>query len=374
MRLALWLKLTLAFAAIAILGVVVAAFLIDRATATEFARYLRHSWGMGQMMGSGMGAMMGAAEQDFLNSVRNALWIAGGVAVALAAIVAIFLSRQVTAPLRRLSAAARQVAQGDLSSRVTASSGDEVGSLATTFNSMVESLQHGQEMRRNLMADLAHEMSTPLAVMQSNLEAMLDGLVEPSQSNISSLHEEAMLLSRLVKDLRTLSLAESGRLELHLAPSDLGAVVTSVVTATEAEAKRKDISLSLQVTPGLPQAMMDSNRVSQVVVNLLANALRYTSEGGSVRVNVGHHTTGGTGNAGLLVSVADTGQGIAKEDLSRIFDRYYQGSQSRDRRAGGSGIGLAVVKELVEAHKGRVWVESVPGKGSTFFFTLPAAP
>lgn len=365
-------KLTIAFAATAVMGIVLAALLVDRATAAAFDRYLQRAADAGHMM-RGMAAMMGIPERGFLQAVRIALATAGIAAVGLSVLVAIFLSRHITAPLRRLSAAAGRVARGDLSCRVPVDSDDEVGTLTGTFNGMVDSLKRNQEARRNLMSDLAHEMSNPLSVMQSNLEAMLDGVVEPSQSNISSLHEETLLLSRLVRDLRTLSQAESGRLALSPAPSNLGNVVKSVAQATEPEARHRNISLAVDVAPGLPQAVIDPDRISQVVGNLLSNALRYTSEGGNVKIGVSPYGANGNGASGIMVSVADTGQGIPEKDLPRIFDRYFRGSQSKDGRAG-SGIGLAVVKELVEAHRGRVWVESQQGKGSTFFFTVPSAP
>ena len=367
----LWLKLALAFAATTLLGVLVAALLIQKSTSVEFGRYLEHFGGMEGMMDGGMSTMMGAPETAFLSSVRNSLWIAGGLAIALAAALAVILSRQITAPLRRLSAAAGRVARGDLTCRLPSNSNDEVGALTNTFNRMVESLDMNQESRRKLMADLAHEMSTPLAVMQSNLEGMLDGVVETSPANVASLHEEALLLSRLVKDLRTLSQAEAGKLNLSPAPGDLVGLVSSVVRATEPEAMRKHVVLEFRSEPDLPKAMMDSDRVSQVLANLLSNALRYTSDGDSIEVAVARHSGNGNAGPGLLVSVADTGQGISEQDVPHIFDRYYQGAQPREKRAGGSGIGLAVVKELVEAHKGKVWLNSAPGEGSTFFFTLP---
>jgi signal transduction histidine kinase len=170
--------------------------------------------------------------------------------------------------------------------------------------------------------------------------------------------------------LRTLSQAESGRLGLAPAPSNLGALLSSIVNGTEAEARRRGVSLSFTEEQGLPPALMDRDRVSQIVENLLGNALRYTSAGGAVSVDLSRNEDKETGRS-LLVSVADTGQGISADDLPYIFNRYYRGNQPAERRAGGSGIGLAVVKELVEAHKGRVWVDSTQGKGSSFHFTLP---
>jgi two-component system sensor histidine kinase BaeS len=320
----LWLKMAVVTAATAVVGVLVATLLIRNSTNADFGSYLEHIGRMNQMMGGNAGnagGMMGAPETEFLNSVHSSLWIAGGIAVAIAAIIALVFSRQITAPLRRLSLAASRVARGDLAYRVTPGSTDEVGTLTNTFNSMVESLEKNQDMRRKLMGDLAHEMGTPLAVIQSNLEGILDGVVEPSSSNISSLHQEAMLLSRLVKDLRTLSQVEAGKLNLSPAPGNIGALVSSIVTAADSEARRKNVALSLNIPPDLPRAMMDRDRVSQVVVNLLSNALRYTSEGDSIKVAVATKKGNGQQDQYLLVSVSDTGQGISEEELPHIFDR-----------------------------------------------------
>jgi signal transduction histidine kinase len=364
----LWLKMAAVSAATAVIGVLAAALLIRNATTNQFGSYLEHIGRMNGMMGGGFGGMMGAPETTFLASINTSLWMAGAIAVAIAAVVGIVFSRQITAPLRRLSAAVGKVARGDTSCRLPSASADEVGALTTNFNCMVESLDRNQDARRKLMGDLAHEMGTPLSVIQSNLEGILDGVVEASPEKMSTLHQEAMLLSRLVKDLRTLSQAEAGRLSLAPAPGDLGKLVSSIVTANDPEAARKGVSLSVGIEPGLPSAMMDEDRISQVVANLLSNALRYTPSGGKVVVSVSRD------DGALSVSVADTGQGIPEADLPHIFDRYYRGPEPKEKRAGGSGIGLAVVKELVEAHGGRVWARSTPGQGSTFFFTLPTAP
>ena len=361
-------------AATAVIGIIVAAVLIHNAATTDFGQYLQQVAGMGRMMGGGAGNMMGVNETAYLNSISKSLWTAGIIAVVLAVLTAIYFSRRITSPLRRLSAAAGKVAQGDLSCRVQSGSSDEVGVLSNTFNCMVDSLNENQTARRKLMGDLAHEMSTPLSVIQSNLEGMLDGVVDASPETISSLHHESLVLSRLVKDLRTLSQVEAGRLNLLPAPANLGELASSIVTASEPEAKRKRISLSLEIQPNLPEVLMDPDRISQVITNLLSNSLQYSSEGDAIRISVTENKAGNPENRSLLVTVGDSGQGIAEEDLPHIFDRYYRGVQSKEKRAGGSGIGLTVVKELVEAHRGKVWVESVQGKGSKFFFTLPLPP
>jgi signal transduction histidine kinase len=369
----LWLKIAGVAALTAIAGIVVAALLIHNSTANDFNQYLRHISGMQGMMGGQGPNMMGVNETAYLDSVNRALWVAAVAAVALAALIAVLFSRQITAPLRRLSQAAGKVAQGDLTCRVGGGqSGDEVGALSQTFNCMVDSLAENQEARRKLIGDLAHEMGTPLAVIQSNLEGMLDGVVPPSRESISSLHQESLVLSRLVRDLRTLSQAEAGRLNLQIAPLDLGALASSIVTATQTDAERRGISLSQQIEANLPRASGDPDRVRQMISNLLSNALRYSSRGDSVRVQVSSRAAAEGATRELLVAVVDTGQGISREDLPHIFDRYYRGTQAKEKRVGGSGIGLTVVKELIDAHKGKIWVASEEGKGSTFYFTLPA--
>ncbi len=366
----LWIKFAFLCAGIAAIGIILAAILVRQATSNDFSHYLRNARGQGQggMMGGGVGAMMGVPETQFLSSVTSSLWIAGIVAVVAAAIIAVIFSRQITAPVIRLSKAASGVKRGDLSQRVKETSGDEVGSLSRDFNSMVDSLEVNRDSRRKLMADVAHEMGTPLAVLQSNLEGMQDGLVEPSPNNIASLHQETLLLRRLVRDLRVLSEADSGRLNLSSSDEDVSALVQAAVTAMEPEAKRLGIGLSFLPPAAPAKANVDSDRISQVATNLLSNSLRYTPEGGQIRVSVS--TVRESGHGRVKVSVQDTGQGISKEDLPHIFDRFYRG-RNHTKRADGSGIGLAVVKELVEAHEGRVWVESQEGEGSTFHFTVP---
>ena len=367
----LWIKFASVSIATATISVLIAALLIHKSTATDFEQYLRIIRGMGSMMGGSQNVMMGPSENAFLGSIGNSLWIAGIIAVTVSIIIAVIFSRQVIAPLNRLSAVASSVNQGDLSRRINSNSNDEVGVLTNTFNSMVESLDKNQKTRRKFMTDLAHEMGTPLSIIQSNLEGIQDGVVEASPENISSIHQEVLLLSRLVRDLRTLSQAESSGLKLSLTPVDVGVLVSSIVNATEPETKRKEVSLKVQIEPGLPLGMMDKDRISQILVNLLSNALHYTSQGDSIGVSVALNKQTDKAGKSLMVSVSDTGQGISKEDLPYIFNHYYRGTQPREKRADGSGIGLAVVKELVEAHRGKVWVDSVQGKGSIFYFTLP---
>jgi signal transduction histidine kinase len=237
--------------------------------------------------------------------------------------------------------------------------------LGQSFNSMAATLQRQEEERRSMLADIAHELRTPLSVLRGNLEAMLDGLLEPRHEQLSVLHEQSVALSRLIDDLRTLSLAAEGHLELHRQPTDVAELARRVVGEMEAGAKEREIALSVEAPESLPRPALDSDRIGQVLRNLIDNALRYTPASGRVRVTVRPQAEG------VTVTVSDTGAGIAREDLPHVFDRFYRADGSRTRATGGSGLGLAIVKQLVEAHGGEVRAESDPGRGSVFSFALP---
>jgi signal transduction histidine kinase len=252
--------------------------------------------------------------------------------------------------------------------------------------------------RRQLVADIAHELRTPLSVIQANLEAMQDGVLPVDAEQIASLREETLLLSRLVADLRLLSLAEAGQLKLDLAAADLGDLVQRAVDRLRPEAEARGIALVAEVAAGLSPVPVDASRFNQIVGNLVDNALRYTPRGGRIVVATGlvNPSTGGLRLQGAFgpaapegsqapaptpaVTVTDTGSGIAPEDLPHVFDRFYRADKSRSRAGGGSGLGLAIVKQLVEAHGGRVWAESPvhlaagdKGCGTRISFTLPTA-
>lgn len=373
----LGIKLSLAFFGVAVVAVALVAYLMNNFTSNQFLSYLGHSQAMQQMMGSGgmmgggLGGMMapfGRAEQEFLEAINRSLWLAGLIAGAAAVLIGLVITRQIVSPLQRLTSAAHRIAAGDLSQRVSVESKDETGELAASFNTMAEALSKNEELRRNMVADIAHELRTPLAVLQGNLEAMRDGVISPTSQQLDSLHHEAQSLSRLVDDLGTLSLVEAGQLKLRLEAAGISEIIRRVSTGMEAQAKQSGISLEVSLADNLPIAMADTDRIAQVLRNLLSNALRHTPAGGSIRVTAQPSPQSGKD---ILVSVADTGQGIPAQDLPYIFERFYRVDRSRTRSTGGAGIGLTIVKQLVEAHGGRVWVESTPGKGSAFFFTLP---
>jgi signal transduction histidine kinase len=227
---------------------------------------------------------------------------------------------------------------------------------------MARSLAQQETLRRNLMADIAHELRTPLTVIRSDLEALLDGVYEPTPEALASVQEETLLLARLVDDLRSLAQAEAGQLRLEREPLELAELLRGVAASFDLPARSQGQELRLELDPDLPVVEADPVRVRQVAANLVSNALRHAPEAGCVTVRAEALP------AEVRVSVADDGLGIAEEDVSRIFDRFWRGPQPR---AQGSGLGLTIARELVRAHGGRIWVESEPGQGSTFFFTLP---
>ncbi|NPV09961.1 MAG: HAMP domain-containing protein [Anaerolineae bacterium] len=309
----------------------------------------------------------GNRESSFLTSVNRSLLVSVAVTGSAAVLLALGLSRRILRPVEALTQAARAVGEGDLSRRVAVTSDDEIGELARAFNSMAESLARLEQARRNLVTDVAHELRTPLSNLRAYLEGMCDGVIEPSPEAIVSIHEEALLLSKLVDDLQELSLAEAGAMKLYRRPLALPETVSKALAAFREQAATKGISLATDLPPNLPLVNADPDRVGQVLRNLLSNAVAHTPGGGHVSLIA---RVSGTE---VQVTVQDDGVGIPEEHLPHIFDRFYRADDSRTRTTGGSGLGLAIVQQLVQAHGGRVWVESTEGEGSLFHFTLPVA-
>jgi len=265
-----------------------------------------------------------------------------------------------------LTAAARRMGAGDLSQRVRVSSTDEIGELARAFNAMAEAVERNEALRRNLVSDVAHELRTPLTNLRGQIEALEDGLLAPSADTLRSLHEEILILSRLVNDLQDLALAEAGQLPLHRGRLVLSEAVEGALASIRAGAAERGILLHAEAGPELA-VDADRERLGQVLRNLLANALTHTPDGGRIEV------TARAENGSVSIRVQDTGVGISAEQLPRVFDRFYRADSSRARASGGAGLGLAIVKQLVIAHGGTIGVESEPGRGAAFTFTIPRA-
>jgi signal transduction histidine kinase len=305
-------------------------------------------------------------EQDFLDQLQHTLLIAALVAAGLGIAIGLVISRTVSRPLAQLARAARAFAAHNWDQRVQVGGTEEVAEVSFAFNDMADSLQQAETLRRNLMADVAHELRTPLTVLQGNLRAMLDGVYPLERSEIATLYDETRLLNRLVDDLRELALAEAGQLKLNRQSIDLAAIIGSTVSNFMPVAEERDLTLNTELDRATA-VHADPDRVAQVLRNLIANALWHTPPQGKITVETK------VIDRMVRVCVADTGEGIAAEDLSHVFDRFYRSDKSRTRHTGGSGLGLAIAKSLVEAMSGQIGVESKLGQGSHFWFTLPLA-
>jgi len=317
-----------------------------------------------------------AAGEDFFADVADSVRVAVLVVTAAALVTGAVLVVQIARPIQSLIKGARHVAAGDLSYRTAVKTKSELGDLAESFNVMASSLERAEQSRRRLNADIAHELRTPVTIIEGTVDGILDGVFDADREHLASIKEQTALLTRLTHDLRDLSLAESGQLTLDLAPSDITDLLRRKLSQVEVRAREKDISLELNAPDGLPHVAIDSMRIEQVVANLVDNAIRHTSAGGTVRVSA-EEAPGGAGGPdqqhSVVLSVSDTGKGIAAEHLPHIFDRFYRVDASRSKDEGGAGLGLAIVKQIVVAHGGRAWAESEPGTGSTFFVSLPVA-
>src|SRR2546423_8619234 len=271
--------------------------------------------------------------------------------------------RRLAAPVGDVIEAVGRVADGDLTTRVRERGARDARALARAFNAMTSRLEAGEEQRRRLLADVSHELRTPLSVVQGNLEALVDGVHPADEAHLAAILDETKVLSRLVEDLRTLSLAESGALALHREAIDVGAVVRETVESFASQAEPAGVVIDAQVATGLPQVDADPVRAREILANLVANALRYTPRGGHVSVSA--HAE----EPAVVFDVRDTGAGIAPEMLGRIFERFYKSAESR-----GAGLGLAIAKQLVEAHGGEISGTRGVGPGNGIRLTLPGQP
>jgi len=322
--------------------------------------------------------LLGAIERAYLKRLNQALLLAAVLVGTVALVFGAMVAQRVTKPVRELASAATQLASegaGDpaqcLYKPLPVRSGDELGEMSAAFNTMVSRLEEQSRLRRQMVADIAHELRTPLSVMQLELEALEDGLQSPVDAT-AGLRGEIDLLTQLVEDLALLARTDAGEQPLNLALTNVGELARETVARWQGRATAQGLTLRTTIPPNLPHARIDSLRVTRVLTNLLDNALRHTPEGGEVAVAVGMAAQPDA----LRVSVRDTGQGIPPDELENIFKRFYRLDPARRRASGGRGLGLAIARQIVELHGGRIWAESsgIPGKGTTIRFTLPLQP
>ena len=323
--------------------------------------------------GEEVGTVMITINQDYLNAeARRYLAIIlvprlfqGLITAVIAMVLGVWLSRRITSPVINLTEATQAIVQSGETQLLPVISSDELGQMSASFNKMMTSLKTQRELRKRLIDDVAHELNTPLSVIRLEAKGMLDG-IKPPEEAADQIMGEVDLLSNLVYDLNWLAETDSGFLRLEMDSYNLSQFLTTEIERWQIVAQASEIDLELQSIPSeIPLIQMDKTRISQALGNLIENALRHTPARGKVAIHCNYD------QENVIVSVCDTGVGIESEDLSFVFERFYRTDLSRQRISGGRGLGLSIVKQIAEAHQGRVWVESEPGKGSCFSFSLP---
>lgn len=365
MRRSLLIQAFVAMLVAALLSVGIAG-LVTRATSDNaFGSYLQTLPQPMQGRGMGRQMMLGGAEQTFLAAVDRGILTGILLAIGLAAAAALVVAYYLTRPLERLTVAAQTLAEGDLTHRVDVGGPQEVRRLGEAFNDMADSLVESEELRRRLVADVAHELRNPIASLRAQVEGMAEGVLPADNRRIESLADDTRHLSRLVEDLQELSAADAGQLRYELQPLDLAALMCEETSRAQTRAT-EGVTVTCDTTAKVEVAA-DEGRISQVLRNLLDNALRHT-EAGSITASC--HVAGDSAR----VEVRDTGEGISEADLPYIFERFYRADAARARDTGGSGVGLAVSRRIVEDHGGRVFAMNAEGGGAIVGFTLPLGP
>lgn len=358
-------KLFFSYLIVISVGVVSLFFAAQLSAPSALARHAERMRQMLNMM-EGSQVLVEDLNESFAMAVNQILLIAAAAALLAAVIVSTFVTRRLVRPIQRMRDASRRIAAGEYDERVEEPSEDELGALARSFNQMAQTLEETEERRRKLVGDVAHELRTPLANIRSVMEGLMDGVLPPDPSTFHQVEREVTRLQRLVQDLEALSRAEAGQMLLEREVVDPSRFIEDAATRLRSQYEDKGVELVIRLPEQRPAVSADKWRMTQVMLNLLGNALQYTPQGGQVTVTVERDQDQ------IIVRVADTGIGMAPEHLPHVFERFYRVDKSRSRTGGGSGIGLTIARHLVEAHGGQLWAESAgPGQGSTFTFTLP---
>ncbi len=324
----------------------------------------------------------GELVKQAIGAFTISLFLSTAVSVIASGAASLFVARRIVEPLQRMIETSRGIAAGHYHDRVVISDDYEISNLAVSLNSMAATLEHTEQQRQELIGNVAHELRTPLTTIKGYMEGLIDGIVPADDATFELIREEADRLSRLVHDLQDLSRLEESGAALHIRPALVGDIVGGMVQKMRPQCEAKGVRLTATIAPGTPRVLADHDRIQQVLLNLVDNALHYTPAGGSIRIEADIAPRGvpaprdDEGSQGISpaveIAVIDTGIGIPPAHLPHVFERFYRVDKSRSRTAGGAGIGLTIARRLTEAHGGALTVESAPGHGSRFTVTLPS--
>lgn len=346
------------------LTIAVLLFLVNLQMDNHFTHYLQ----MNMLIGMERMAK-GPAEEIFMSSVHRSLIWVGLIMMLISVGISYVVVAQITRPLLELTEAVKTIRSGQLGRTVSIDRRDEVGILARTFNDMSIQLKRNDTMRRHLFANIAHELRTPLTIVQGNLEGLVDDVIPADKSIFLSMEDEVLRLNRLVQDLRDLSLAEINELVLHKKESNVNILLQRAVSMLRPLTDEKELMVTVNLDDAIPLLYIDTDRINQVIYNILNNAIRYIDRGRAIYIET--QLIRNMSVPSVRILIADTGNGIAPEDMPHIFQYFYRGEKSRSRKSGGSGIGLALARQFVLCHGGSIRAESQMGKGTIFYIILP---
>jgi signal transduction histidine kinase len=364
-------KLFVSHLLIIVIGVVVLLATADFLARTNLAQVAPPSLGSaasetGQVSPSPPETGTTSEQEQFRTVVDTALLIAAFAALAATVVVSLFVSRRIVEPLQELSIVSRRLADGNYRERTSIQSDDELADLSQSINLLAEALEQTEQRRLALLTDVAHELRTPLTTIEGYMEGLIDGVIGPEPHIFAMIQHEAVRLKRLIEEMALLSRAEAGQLRVSPRPIELPSLIEHVAAQFQPQFTAQEIQLALRLAPALPEVFADPDRLVQILINLLANALRYTPSGGRVTISAASN------ESFVQIGVQDSGIGILAEHLPHIFERFYRVDKSRARKSGGTGIGLTIARHLVYAQGGEIWAESAgPGRGTTFYLTLP---